>query len=69
MIHAENKGYGANQKTCYATALCLGADIVIMLHLPIGAVGLAPRSLSLNTAQGTRLLRLCLRPGTGCCPS
>lgn len=30
--HEENKGYGANQKTCYQTALSLGADIVVMLH-------------------------------------
>jgi glycosyltransferase involved in cell wall biosynthesis len=31
-IHPENKGYGANQKTCYSEALNLGADIVVMLH-------------------------------------
>ncbi len=30
--HDENRGYGANQKTCYAKALELDADIVIMLH-------------------------------------
>lgn len=30
--HEMNKGYGANQKTCYDKALALGADIVIMLH-------------------------------------
>jgi len=30
--HEKNKGYGGNQKTCYQTALRLGADIVIMLH-------------------------------------
>lgn len=30
--HEQNKGYGGNQKTCYTTALSLGADIVIMLH-------------------------------------
>jgi glycosyltransferase involved in cell wall biosynthesis len=30
--HEENKGYGGNQKTCYNTALKLGADIVVMLH-------------------------------------
>jgi len=30
--HDRNKGYGGNQKTCYDTALGLGADIVIMLH-------------------------------------
>jgi glycosyltransferase involved in cell wall biosynthesis len=32
VIHENNKGYGGNQKTCYKTALELGADIVIMLH-------------------------------------
>lgn len=32
IVHEENKGYGGNQKTCYRTALDLGADIVIMLH-------------------------------------
>lgn len=30
--HQENKGYGANQKTCYKKALELKADIIIMLH-------------------------------------
>ena len=30
--HDRNKGYGANQKTCYTRALELGADIVVMLH-------------------------------------
>lgn len=30
--HDVNKGYGGNQKTCYAKALEIGADIVIMLH-------------------------------------
>jgi glycosyltransferase involved in cell wall biosynthesis len=30
--HPENRGYGANQKTCYAEALAAGADIVVMLH-------------------------------------
>jgi glycosyltransferase involved in cell wall biosynthesis len=32
IIHTENRGYGANQKTCYAEALRLGADIVVMVH-------------------------------------
>ena len=32
VVHETNKGYGGNQKTCYRTALGLGADIVIMLH-------------------------------------
>jgi glycosyltransferase involved in cell wall biosynthesis len=30
--HEINKGYGGNQKTCYAKALELNADIVVMLH-------------------------------------
>lgn len=30
--HENNRGYGGNQKTCYQTALSLGADIIIMLH-------------------------------------
>ncbi|GAB4025840.1 glycosyltransferase family 2 protein [Spirosoma koreense] len=30
--HDKNKGYGGNQKTCYAKALELGGDIVVMLH-------------------------------------
>ena len=32
ITHEKNKGYGGNQKTCYDTAMRLGADIVIMLH-------------------------------------
>jgi len=32
IIHPENRGYGGNQKTCYAAALAAGADIVVMLH-------------------------------------
>jgi glycosyltransferase involved in cell wall biosynthesis len=31
-VHLENKGYGANQKTCYQQALNSGSDIVIMVH-------------------------------------
>ena len=31
-VHDINKGYGANQKTCYKLALAAGADIVIMIH-------------------------------------
>ncbi|HUB11452.1 MAG TPA: glycosyltransferase family 2 protein [Acetobacteraceae bacterium] len=30
--HDKNRGYGGNQKTCYAAALQRGADIVVMLH-------------------------------------
>jgi glycosyltransferase involved in cell wall biosynthesis len=31
-VHARNRGYGANQRTCYRLALAEGADIVIMVH-------------------------------------
>lgn len=30
--HTVNRGYGGNQKSCYAKAMELGADIVVMLH-------------------------------------
>ena len=30
--HPENRGYGANQKTCYDAALARGADVVVLLH-------------------------------------
>ena len=30
--HSQNKGYGANQKTCYDAALQRGADAVVMIH-------------------------------------
>jgi glycosyltransferase involved in cell wall biosynthesis len=32
IIHDTNKGYGANQKSCYQKAFELNADIIIMLH-------------------------------------
>ncbi|WP_417916447.1 glycosyltransferase family 2 protein [Candidatus Electronema sp. JC] len=32
IIHPQNMGYGANQKTCYKAALDAGGDIVIMVH-------------------------------------
>jgi len=31
-IHEKNRGYGANQKTCYQLALGSGGDIIIMVH-------------------------------------
>jgi glycosyltransferase involved in cell wall biosynthesis len=31
-VHPRNRGYGGNQKTCYAKALETGADVVVMLH-------------------------------------
>ena len=32
ITHPQNRGYGANQKTCYTIALSEGADIIIMIH-------------------------------------
>jgi len=32
LVHPRNRGYGANQKTCYGAALERGADVVVMLH-------------------------------------
>jgi glycosyltransferase involved in cell wall biosynthesis len=32
IVHDRNRGYGGNQKTCYAAALDRGADVVVMLH-------------------------------------
>ncbi|MGH2466192.1 MAG: glycosyltransferase family 2 protein, partial [Candidatus Limnocylindrales bacterium] len=31
-VHRQNRGYGGNQKTCYALALAAGADVVVMVH-------------------------------------
>ncbi|MDP8254261.1 MAG: glycosyltransferase family 2 protein [Candidatus Alcyoniella australis] len=31
-VHERNRGYGANQKTCYREALKLGAEVVVMIH-------------------------------------
>lgn len=30
--HETNRGYGANQKTCYTQALARGADVIVLLH-------------------------------------
>ncbi len=30
--HPQNRGYGANQKTCYTRAVLDGADVVVMVH-------------------------------------
>ena len=32
IVHERNRGYGGNQKTCYAAALGRGADVVVMIH-------------------------------------
>jgi glycosyltransferase involved in cell wall biosynthesis len=32
VVHPSNRGYGANQKTCYTLALEEGGDIIVMVH-------------------------------------
>ncbi len=32
IAHESNRGYGANQKTCYERALAAEADVVVMIH-------------------------------------
>ncbi len=32
VVHPRNRGYGGNQKTCYAEALKSNADIIVMVH-------------------------------------
>ena len=32
VVHERNRGYGANQKTCYREALASGADVAVMIH-------------------------------------
>ena len=58
--HDFNKGYGANQKTCYTRALELGADIIIMLHpdyqynpklIPVMAALIADEGRALGVAR------------------
>lgn len=63
IIHPVNRGYGGNQKTCYAAALATDADIIVMLHpdyqyepklLPALAAMLASREYDI--ALGSRIL-------------
>jgi glycosyltransferase involved in cell wall biosynthesis len=61
--HDRNLGYGGNQKTCYAKALSLDADIVIMLHPDyqytpklIGAMAWLVASEEFDVVLGSRIL-------------
>jgi glycosyltransferase involved in cell wall biosynthesis len=63
VVHPENRGYGGNQKTCYAEALRRGADIVIMLHPDyqyaprlLGAMGWLVASEEFDVVLGSRIL-------------
>ena len=63
VVHPRNRGYGGNQKTCYAEALRQGADIVIMLHPDyqysprlIGAMAWLVASGEFDVVLGSRIL-------------
>lgn len=63
VVHPENRGYGGNQKTCYAEALKRAADIVIMLHPDyqysprlIGAMAWLAASGEFDVVLGSRIL-------------
>ena len=63
LVHPRNRGYGGNQKTCYAAALRQGADIVIMLHPDyqysprlIGAMAWLVGSGEFDVVLGSRIL-------------
>jgi glycosyltransferase involved in cell wall biosynthesis len=63
IVHPQNRGYGGNQKTCYAAALVRGADIVVMLHPDyqyspklIGAMAWLVASDEFDVVLGSRIL-------------
>jgi glycosyltransferase involved in cell wall biosynthesis len=63
IVHAQNKGYGGNQKTCYEAALAANADIIIMLHPDyqytpklIGAMAYLLNSGEFDVVLGSRIL-------------
>jgi glycosyltransferase involved in cell wall biosynthesis len=63
VVHPKNRGYGGNQKTCYAEALGRGADIVVMLHPDyqytpklIGAMAWLVASDEFDVVLGSRIL-------------
>jgi Glycosyltransferases involved in cell wall biogenesis len=63
LVHPKNRGYGGNQKTCYAEGLRQGADIVIMLHPDyqysprlIGAMAWLVASGEFDVVLGSRIL-------------
>ena len=68
--HDMNRGYGANQKTCYREALASNADIVIMLHPDyqyeprlLGCLAAMVGSGIYDVALGSRILGMGARAG------
>jgi glycosyltransferase involved in cell wall biosynthesis len=51
--HEKNRGYGGNQKTCYAKALELKSDIVVMLHPDYQYTPALIHSMAYLIANGT----------------
>jgi len=63
LVHPRNRGYGGNQKSCYAEALRRGADIVVMVHPDyqysprlIGAMASMIASGHYDVVLGSRIL-------------
>jgi len=63
VVHLENRGYGGNQKTCYAEALRRGGSVVVMLHPDyqysprlIGAMAWMVASGEFDVVLGSRIL-------------
>lgn len=52
IVHEKNRGYGGNQKTCYAAALRQNADIVVMLHPDYQYTPKLIRSMAWLIAEG-----------------
>jgi len=62
-VHDTNRGYGGNQKTCYARALAGGADVVVMIHpdyqyspLLVSAIASMVAYGEYDLAMGSRML-------------
>ena len=69
-LHERNRGYGANQKTCYREALKMQADIVVMLHPDyqysprlVGAMAQMVASGHYDLVLGSRILAQSARDG------
>lgn len=68
--HDTNRGYGANQKTCYRAALTSGADIIVMVHPDyqysprlVGAMAWMIASGEYDLVLGSRILGGTARSG------
>jgi glycosyltransferase involved in cell wall biosynthesis len=67
--HDRNRGYGANQKTCYQWALARGADVVVMFHpddqYPAEAVGPLAALVASGACDVALGSRVCLPGAVG----